>query len=207
MMNCCVGARNVAGFTASLKQGLLPPETHLTYEGLFNEIKYNVGPKADKVLDLHYGYSRFQFMKSQFDSNINDYLALFLKGKSDGEEREDDVNLNLVVCLDISGSMGCNLGNEFVYGSNQQTRLSLSIEAIKMLIGKLKPNDSIGMVVFDNRADTVFESTLKKNLTSEIFERLNKISTRGGTTIINGFTHSNQMLKNWTQKHPPGQKT
>ena len=60
-----------------------------------------------------------------------------------------------------------------------------------MLIGKLKPNDSIGMVVFDDRADTIFVSTLKKNLTSEIFERLNKITTRGGTTIINGFIHSN----------------
>ena len=63
-----MGARNVAGFSNSVKAGILPPHTHLTYEGLFNELKYNVGPKTDKVLDLHFGYSRFQFLKSQFDS-------------------------------------------------------------------------------------------------------------------------------------------
>jgi hypothetical protein len=86
-MNACVGARNSVGFSHSVKAGILPPHTHLTYEGLFNEIKYNVGPKTHKVLDLHYGYSRFQFLNSQFDSGINDYLALFLKGKADGEDR------------------------------------------------------------------------------------------------------------------------
>jgi len=99
--------------------------------------------------------------------------------------------LNLVVCLDISGSMGCGLGNGYFYADNQQTRLALSIEAVKMLMEKLKPNDSIGMVVFDTSAETVFEMTLKKNLTSEIFERLSNIRKRGGTTIINGFKHSN----------------
>ena len=84
MMNKLCGSRNVVGFTNSVKAGILPPHTHLTYEGLFNELKYNVGPKTEKDLDLHYGYSRFQFMDSQFDSQINDYLALFLKGKADG---------------------------------------------------------------------------------------------------------------------------
>ena len=86
-MMCCMGARNTAGFTNTLRQGKLPPHTHLTYEGVFNEIKYNVGPKATKTLDMHYGYSRFQFLSSQFDNSINDYLAIFLKGKADGEER------------------------------------------------------------------------------------------------------------------------
>jgi len=109
-MMAMMGARNVSGFTNSLKAGLLPPHTHLTYEGLFNEIKYNVGPKTNKVLDLHYGYSRFQFVDSQQDNSINDYLALFLKGKADGEDRDEGTKLNLVICLDISGSMSGGLG-------------------------------------------------------------------------------------------------
>ena len=83
--------------------------------------------------------------------------------------------------------MGCRLGA----GEGHKTRLSLSIEAVKMLISKLKPNDSIGMVVFDDQAKTIFEPILKKNLSSDIYERLDKIYTCGGTTIINGFTHSN----------------
>ena len=197
------GARNTVGFTSGVKAGILPPHTHLTYEGLFNELKYNVGPKTDKVVDLHFGYSRFQFINSQFDSSVNDYLALFLKGKDDGEDRKDDVNLNLVVCLDISGSMSCGLGTG-VFGG--KTRLTLSIEAIKMLISKLKPNDSIAMVVFDDYATTVFDCSLKKNISSEIYERLDKIHTRGGTTIINGFKHSNEMLLNWISKNSKSKK-
>jgi len=115
-----------------------------------------VGKRTDKVLDLQYGYSRFQFGNSKFDSNINDYLALFVKGKADGQDREDDVRLNLVICLDVSGSMGGGLGT--TNNSNQQhkNRLQLSIEAVKMLISKLKPNDSIGMVTFNNSGHVVF---------------------------------------------------
>ena len=194
------GARNVAGFTNTLKAGMLPPHTHLTYEGLFNGLKYNVGPKTDKIVDLHFGYSRFQFADSQFDSSINDYLALFMKGKGDGEEREDDIRLNLVVCLDVSGSMSCGLGS-MVQEHLGQNRLALSIEAIKMLISKLKPNDSMGMVVFNNNATTVFECTSKRNISSEIFERLDSIRAGGGTTIINGFKHSTELLRNWMETH------
>ena len=45
-MNKISGARNTAGFSQSIMLGELPPASHLTYEGLFNELKYNVGPKT-----------------------------------------------------------------------------------------------------------------------------------------------------------------
>jgi hypothetical protein len=45
----------------------------------------------------------------------------------------------------------------------------LSIEAVKMLISKLKPNDSIGMCVFNNGASTVFDCMQKKSLSSDIY--------------------------------------
>lgn len=61
---------------------------------------------------MSFGYSRFQFTASHFDSTVNDYLAMFLKGKSDGEDRSDDVRLNMAICLDVSGSMSSNLGGQ-----------------------------------------------------------------------------------------------
>ena len=199
---CFGGSRNTAGFRQCIRTGLLPPPTHLTYEGLFSELKFNVGKRTDKVLDLQYGYSRFQFGNSKFDSNINDYLALFVKGKADGQDREDDVRLNLVICLDVSGSMGGGLGT--TNNSNQQhkNRLQLSIEAVKMLISKIKPNDSIGMVTFNNSGHVVFQCTYKKNIDSELFDKMDKITCGGGTTIIDGFNKSNDLLKNWIQAHP-----
>ena len=55
------GARNAAGIHPSMHCGNLPPHSHISYEGVFNELRYNVGPKTDKILDLHHGYARFQF--------------------------------------------------------------------------------------------------------------------------------------------------
>ncbi len=81
---------------------------------------------------------------------MNDYLCLFLKSERDGAER-NDIPLNAIICLDISGSMDGSLEN-----GSSKTRLKLSIEAIKMFISKLRPNDSIGMVIFDTSADVVF---------------------------------------------------
>lgn len=105
-----------------------------------------------------------------------------------------------MICLDISGSMSCRLGENLMSGTNE-SRLSLSLEAIKMLISKLKPNDSLGMVTFNTFASVIFESTFKKTLTSEIFERLDKISANGGTNIMNGFKKSCELLSNWMEKH------
>lgn len=61
------GAIN-SGSGSYVSVGYLPHPTHLTYEGLFNELRYSVGHKTDKVLDLHHGYARFQFKESQFDN-------------------------------------------------------------------------------------------------------------------------------------------
>jgi hypothetical protein len=63
-----------------------------------------------------------------------------------------------------------------------------------MLISKLKPYDSMGVVVFNNQSKVIFENTYKKFITPEIFEKLDEIRAGGGTTIINGFNHSRQLL-------------
>lgn len=45
-MLCSMGARNTRGFSASVSYGSLPDVSHLTYEGVFNELKFDVGKKA-----------------------------------------------------------------------------------------------------------------------------------------------------------------
>lgn len=107
------GARNTKGFSAQIKAGALPQESHITFGGVFNELRFDVGKPTDKIIDLHLGYARYQFAKSQFDNSVNDFLALFVKGEGDGKER-DTRTLNAVICLDISGSMSGGLGSNSV---------------------------------------------------------------------------------------------
>ena len=48
--------------------------------------------------------------------------------------------------------------------ANPKSRLNLSIEAIKMFISKLQPEDSVGMTTFDGEAHLIFEPVLKKDI-------------------------------------------
>ncbi len=118
-----MGARNTRGFTASVESGQLPQPTHLTYQGLFNELKFDVGLRTEKIVDLHFGYARYQFQKSQYDNKINDYLAIFMKSSKDGADR-DETPINAMIALDVSFSMGGKLGFN---GKTNLSRLKLSV--------------------------------------------------------------------------------
>jgi hypothetical protein len=104
-----MGARNSKGFSSSISQNRLPDPTHITYEGVFNELKFDVGEKTNRIVDLHYGFSRYQFAESHKNNKINNYLAIYMKSCRDGADR-DERPINSVICLDISGSMGGSLG-------------------------------------------------------------------------------------------------
>ena len=162
-----------------------------------------MGPKTDKVVDIHHGYSRFQFAESQFDSSIHDYLALFLKGRADGEPRDPERRFNSVICLDISGSMNCTLGAK---STKHATRISLCIEAIKMFISKLQPEDSVGMTTFDQQAHLIFEPILKKDIDEGIYTRLESIKACGGNTLIDGFEMSKELLLENMKNQTPGRE-
>lgn len=113
-MKACFASFNTKGYSSALQNSystVLPEETHITYDGCFNELKYSIGPKATKPMELHLGYARAQNNSSLFDSGVNDFLTIFTKGNRDGEDRDDRI-LNSVIILDISGSMGGPLNSK-----------------------------------------------------------------------------------------------
>jgi hypothetical protein len=161
-MNSILCSLNSKGFTSQVSQGRLPDSDHITYPGVFNEIDFEVGPKSDKIADLHLGFCRASNPSSSEDKSINEFLALFMKGKDDGEPRDHRL-LNSVIILDISGSMGGSL----THANQGKNRLQLAKEAIKMFVSKLRDDDSVGIVVFDNNAQTVLKGMKKSELDME----------------------------------------
>ena len=99
--------------------------------------------------------------------------------------------MNLAICLDVSGSRAGGLGSV----KNNKSRLLLSLEAIRMLISKPKPNDSVSLSTFDNQVQVIFEQMFKKEISYDIYERLDCIDATGRTAIIKGFKASSQLLK------------
>lgn len=63
-----------------------------------------------------------------------------------------------------------------------------------MFISKLRPDDSVGMVTFNDSTNVIFTPTLKKEIGSDIFERLDQIQASGGTALTNGFNLSKTLL-------------
>lgn len=84
----------------------------------------------------------------------NHFISLFLKSSTDGQKRTRA--LNLVVALDISGSMNGSLKHSST-GINTP-RIQLAKQAILMLFEKLQPNDVFSLVVFHTQSRTVIPS-------------------------------------------------
>lgn len=63
--------------------------------------------------------------------------------------------------------MANSLGNPYS-SEPRKSRLSLCLQAIKMFISKLRPDDSVGMTTFDDKAHLIFDPILKKNIQASI---------------------------------------
>jgi Mg-chelatase subunit ChlD len=63
----------------------------------------------------------------------------------------------MIIALDISGSMKNKLKKNIKEGPS---RLDLAKNALIMLIEKLEPNDSFGLIVFNDKATALVPLTL-----------------------------------------------
>jgi hypothetical protein len=96
------GAMNSQGFTQAIHSQQLPDYHHLTHSGVINENYFSIGDRATKLLDIHSGTAISNCDLYDMD-NRNHFISLFLKSSTDGQVRTRP--LNLVVSLDVSGSM------------------------------------------------------------------------------------------------------
>lgn len=190
-----MGAMNSVGFSSQLDSGILPTADHITYEGVFNELTFKIGPKAKEPLELYLGYARSANPKSLVDSNPSEYLAIFTKGNKDGAPRDKRI-LNSVIVIDVSGSMGSGVTH-----SSKKSRLDLSKEAIKMFVSKLRNDDSFGLVTFNNEAQTVIQCDRKDNLDlNSAFALVDQMKAGGGTTLAVGFEAAANNLRQYLSK-------
>jgi Ca-activated chloride channel family protein len=155
------GAKDINNFRENIENGYLPLPTDLTYEGLFYDYYFDTGEKekCEKLFCPSYSYA---ISKDPLSRKDDYYLSVGLNSgikESDFERKK----LNLVVVLDISGSMSSpfdgyyydNFGNiidveGFKY--ENKTKMQIANEAVSGLLGNLRADDRFGMVLFDDIA-------------------------------------------------------
>ena len=102
----------------------------------------------------------------------------------------------------MGGGLGAPPAHHEAKQKQPQTRLQLSVEAIKMFYSKLRPTDSLGVVIFDNTAEVVLKQTVKAGIEeAAFFMALNELKPRGGTTISKGFELSKDLLSEYIHEN------
>ena len=157
------GAQDINNFRENIENDFLPLHTDITYEGLFYDYYFDTGKTKEckKLFCPSYSYA---ISEDPFSNNDEYYLSVGLNSglkESDFQRKK----LNLVVVLDVSGSMGSefnkyyydSFGNQIIrdddYTENDsKTKMELANQSVTGLLDHLNYNDNLGIVLFDNRA-------------------------------------------------------
>jgi len=199
------GAKDINNFRVNIENDYLPLTTDITYEGLFYDYYFDTGAqgRCDQLFCPSYSYS---IAEDPLSSKDDYYLAVGLNSgmKASDFERK---KLNLILVLDISGSMSSSF-NEYYYDGGKKnreykTKMKVATESIVKLLDHLEEDDRFGMVVYDNAAylakpmrevgDTDMDA---------IAEHILDLSPKGGTRMSAGMKLGSEQMAEYAQADP-----
>ena len=198
------GAKNVDNFRENIKNRYLPISTDLTYNGLFYDYYFDTGRSGESVNSNEMFYPTYSTATSKdpISGEMEYYITVGLNSnikESDFQRKK----LNLVVVMDISGSMSSGF-NEYYYDGkslegdktkDKRSKMQIANESLNCLIDQLKPEDKLGIVLFDNSAylakpvNLIGETDVDK-----IKEHILEITPRGGTNFEAGYTDGTELF-------------
>ena len=150
------GAKDANNFRENVEHGHLPLPTDISYEGLFYDYYFNTGATRPCARLFCPAYSTAR-SPDPLSGESEPYLTVGLESglsKSDFERK----TLNLVVVLDVSGSMG-EAFSQYHYDrdgttasrdSAPETKMAIAREAVADMTTHLREEDRFGMVLFND---------------------------------------------------------
>ncbi len=202
------GAKDIDNFRENLAAGYLPKPSDITYEGLFYGYSFKIGEKSLKNNSENRLFRPLwsrAVCQHPLDETKDHYLALGLASDlkvTDFARKK----LNLVVVLDISYSMSSSF-NQYHYGGKTRNKRMSSEEAkmsklesacrsIVAMLDHLKPDDRLGIVLFDHEAHLAKPVALVKNTQMEnLKQHIMELQPAGGTNMEQGMTLGEELLK------------
>ena len=190
----------------ALERGQVPPPRAIDGADLFAEYEIDFGPRSSVQDGL--GIACETAIREHHSSDaLEGYVALQIEGRSFGADC-DPPPVNLVVALDVSGSMespvdpwdGDSPGREDELPDPTTTKLETARRAVAAVAGNLRAEDRLAVVPFDARAhvakplgpaDEVGRAALER--------RLGELSAGGGTNVRDGFLAAVDLLGQGTR--------
>ena len=194
------GASNVDSFRQNIKNNYLPLSTDITYNGLYSEYYFDTGVSNIKSDEMFYPSYSCAVSTDPLSKEKEYYLSVGLNSNI----KESDFNrpkINLVVALDISGSMSSSF-NSYYYDdsdkSDNRSKMKIAEECLNNLIDKLNPDDRLGIVLFDNGAYLGKKISLISNTdTQALKNHILEIEARGGTNFSAGYKESTSLFEEY----------
>jgi Ca-activated chloride channel family protein len=190
------GAKDTNNFKANIDKGYLPKLDSITYEGQFYNHYFDTGLNSDGCKALFCpSYSSAKRLNS-FSNNDEFFLSVGLNsGIEEGNFKRK--KLNLVVVLDISGSMGSafdeyhydNMGNKVRNkDKSHKKKMQIATESIVAMLSHLKDDDRLGVALFDHGAYKAKPLNLVGDSNKEaIRDHILALTERGGTNWSAGY--------------------
>ena len=200
------GAKDVENFRENIKNGYFPISTDITYNGLFYDYTFNTGKKAESKDLFSPSYST-AISKDPISLKDEYYMTVGLNSnikESDFQRKK----LNLVVVLDISGSMSSGFDTYYydtfnkkdieINKDSSKTKMQIANESVNILIDQLNDDDRFGMVLFDDSAYIGKPISLvgETNIDA-IKEHILEIGAMGGTNFEAGYTEATKLFEEY----------
>lgn len=189
-----------AGSSPALRQALCGEQNTGKRDHLGKEIKtsflndqnvlFNFGFPRPSVPDV--GDSSAYFTKMT-DADGQHWLGMqpFSRFDGDGMAAIGRPSLDIVIALDISGSMSIG----FKSSSTFESKLSVAKTCLQGLLTQLKDGDRVALVPFNHEATATFELTDYSSAACQaIADRVNALSPGGGTMMSKAVSLGRQLL-------------
>ncbi|MGW8168977.1 MAG: vWA domain-containing protein [Sulfurovaceae bacterium] len=199
------GAKDTNNFKENIDHGFLPKLDSITYEGQFYQHYFDTGLKGEcKELFCP------SYVSAKRSNPFTKEEEIFLSVGLNSDIKIADFKrkkLNLVIVLDISGSMGSSFdqyyydkfGNRqnIIQRDNGKSKMKVANESIVAMLSHLKGDDRSGMVVFDDNA----YRAMKLNFVAArdmdaIKKHILEIQDKGGTNWSGGYKAGVRLFDN-----------
>ena len=165
------GAKNINNFRENIENGYFPILTDITYNGIYNDYYFNTRKKVESTEMFSPAYST-AISKDPISGKNEYYMTVGLNSnikQSDFKRKK----LNIVIALDISGSMSSNFNSYYYDGNSEEisksikNKMEIANESVNLLLDELKEDDRVGIVLFDDEAYLAKEVNLVKKTDME----------------------------------------
>ena len=197
------GAKDTNNFKANIDNGFLPKLDSITYEGQFYNHFFDTGLGGQECKELFCpSYSTAKRMNS-FSKEQEFFLSVGLNSGIDEKDFKRK-KLNLVVVLDISGSMSGNFDSYYYDKSGtkieneeraKKKKMTIANESIVAMLSHLKDDDRVGIALFDHNAYKAKPLKLVANTDKEaIRKHILELKEKGGTNWSAGYAEGMKLF-------------